>query len=135
MSNKISVVIIAKNEERYIEAAIQSSKFANEILVLDSGSSDSTCSIARSLGARVIYQNWLGFGKQKNKAIELAQNDWVFVLDSDERITPKLQIEIMRVLKNPSADGYLVPRLNWDKLIRVIMTISCKKKFLSSHKQ
>ena len=84
MSNKISVVIIAKNEERYIKNAILSSKFANEILLLDSGSTDSTCSIAESLGVRLVHQDWLGFGKQKNKAIELASNDWVFVLDSDE---------------------------------------------------
>ena len=113
MSNNISVVIIAKNEERYIEEAIISSKFANEILVLDSGSTDRTCLIAKSLGARLVHQDWLGFGKQKNKAIELASNDWVFVLDSDERITEKLKYEILEVLENPVYDGYLVARLNY----------------------
>jgi len=113
MSNQISVVIIAKNEERFIGEAIQSAKFANEVLVLDSGSTDSTCSIASSLGARLIYQDWLGFGNQKNKAIELAINDWVFVLDSDERITEKLKLEILEVLKNPIYDGYSVARLNY----------------------
>ena len=95
MSNKISVVIITKNEERYIEEAILSAKFANEVLVVDSGSTDNTCAIAKSLGAKLIHHDWLGFGKQKNKAIELASNDWVFVLDSDERITEELKIEIL----------------------------------------
>ena len=113
MSNKISVVIIAKNEERYIKNAILSSKFANEILLLDSGSTDNTCVIAESLGVRIVHQDWLGFGKQKNKAIELASNDWVFVLDSDERITEKLKIEILEVLENPSYNGYSVARLNY----------------------
>ena len=113
MSNKISVVIITKNEERYIEEAILSAKFANEVLVVDSGSTDNTCAIAKSLGAKLVHNDWLGFGKQKNKAIELASNDWVFVLDSDERITEELKIEILEVLKNPTHDGYNVARLNY----------------------
>ena len=113
MSNPLSVVIITKNEQKLIEEAIKSAEFADEILVLDSNSDDETCELSLNLGARVEQNEWLGFGKQKNLAVDLALNDWVFVLDSDERITPKLQIEIMRVLKNPSADGYLVPRLNW----------------------
>ena len=113
MSNKISVVIITKNEERYIEEAILSAKFANEVLVVDSGSTDNTCSIAKSLGAKLVHHDWLGFGKQKNKAIELASNDWVFVLDSDERITEELKTEILEVLNNPTHDGYNVARLNY----------------------
>ncbi|SVD66186.1 uncharacterized protein METZ01_LOCUS419040, partial [marine metagenome] len=87
MSNPLSVVIITKNEEKFIKDAILSAKFADEVLVLDSGSIDNTCYIAKELGARIENQDWLGFGRQKNKAIELAVNDWVFVLDSDERIT------------------------------------------------
>ena len=113
MSINFSVVIIAKNEERYIEGAILSAKFANEAIVVDSGSTDNTCVIAKSLGAKLVYQDWLGYGKQKNKAIELASNDWVYVLDSDERITEELKIEILEVLRNPTHDGYNVARLNY----------------------
>jgi glycosyltransferase involved in cell wall biosynthesis len=112
MSNRLSVVIISKNEEKFIEDAVKSALFANEVLVLDSGSTDRTCAIAQEHGAKVLHQSWLGFGIQKNKAVELASNDWVFVLDSDERITPNLQSEILDILKNPIADGYHVARLN-----------------------
>ena len=112
MSNKLSVVIISKNEEKFIANAVKSALFADEVLVLDSGSTDDTCRIARDLGAKVLHQDWLGFGMQKNKAVELAKNDWVFVLDSDERITSELQLEIINTLKNPAVDGYHVARLN-----------------------
>jgi len=110
--NRLSVVIITKNEEKFISDAIKSSLFADEVLVLDSGSTDATCSIAKELGAKVMHQDWLGFGMQKNKAVGLANNDWVFILDSDERITLELQSEILITLKNPTADGYHVARLN-----------------------
>ena len=112
MHNQLSVVIISKNEEKFIADAVKSASFANEVLVLDSGSTDETCSIAKNLGAKVMHQDWLGFGMQKNKAVELASNDWVFVLDSDERITLELQSEILSTLKNPMTDGYHVARLN-----------------------
>jgi len=112
MSNSLSVVIITKNEEQFLADAIKSSLFADEVLVLDSGSTDLTCTIAKDLGANVEHQEWLGFGPQKNKAVELAMHDWVFVLDSDERITIELQQEILTILQNPTADGYHVARLN-----------------------
>ena len=109
---KISVVIITKNEEKHIKNAIQSALFADEILVLDSGSMDKTCDIAKKLGARVEHQEWLGFGCQKNKAVELASNDWVFVLDADEEITEKLRYEIIETLQSPISNGFYVARLN-----------------------
>ena len=112
MANKLSIVIITKNEEKFITDAINSAIFADEVLVLDSGSTDKTCNIAKKIGARVEQQSWLGFGAQKNKAVELADNDWVFVLDADERITPELQDEIISTLKNPQFDGYRIARLN-----------------------
>ena len=112
MSIPLSVVIISKNEEKFIKDAILSAKFADEVLIVDSGSNDNTCSIAANLGAKVIVEDWLGFGAQKNRAIDLAKNDWVFVLDSDERITPELQFEINNILSNPIFDGYFVARLN-----------------------
>lgn len=112
MSHQLSVVIISQNEERFIADAVKSALFADEVLVLDSGSTDNTCKIAQESGAKVLHQDWLGFGRQKNKAVELAKNNWVFVLDSDERITPELQLEIINTLKNPVLDGYHVARLN-----------------------
>jgi glycosyltransferase involved in cell wall biosynthesis len=111
-TNKLSIVIITKNEEKVIADAIKSASFANEVLVLDSGSTDKTIEIAKELGARVEQSEWLGFGKQKNKAVNLAKNDWVFVLDSDERITQELQEEILKELQTPKSKGYFVPRLN-----------------------
>lgn len=112
MTNKLSIVIITKNEEKFITDAVNSSIFADEVLVLDSESTDKTCNIAKEIGARVEQQSWLGFGAQKNKAVELADNDWVFVLDADERITPELRDEIISTLKNPKFDGYRIARLN-----------------------
>jgi glycosyltransferase involved in cell wall biosynthesis len=110
--NKLSIVIITKNEEKFIFDALKSAIFADEVVILDSGSEDQTCNIAKKIGARVEQQAWLGFGAQKNKAVELADNDWVFVLDADERITPELQDEIISTLKNPQFDGYRIARLN-----------------------
>lgn len=112
MSNPLSVVIITKNEEVYIEDAIRSANFADEVLVLDSYSNDKTCEISRKMGARVEKQRWLGFSEQKNLAVNLSKNEWVFVLDADERITQDLKIEILEILKKPLSDGYFVPRLN-----------------------
>tara|TARA_B100000787_G_scaffold46398_1_gene33314 strand:- start:6398 stop:7102 length:705 start_codon:yes stop_codon:yes gene_type:complete len=112
MSIPLSVVIISKNEEKFIKDAILSASFADEVLLVDSGSKDKTCLIAEELGAKVYTQNWLGFGPQKNKAIDLAKNNWVFVLDSDERITSKLKLEICNVMLSPVFDGYFIARLN-----------------------
>jgi glycosyltransferase involved in cell wall biosynthesis len=109
---KLSVVIITKNAEKHIKNAIQSALFADEILVLDSGSTDRTRDIAKGLGAIVEHQEWLGFGRQKNKVVELASNDWVFVLDADEQITEQLKDEIIETLKNPISDGFQISRLN-----------------------
>ena len=112
MANKLSIVIITKNEEKFIFDALKSAVFADEVVILDSGSEDQTCNIAKKIGARVEQQAWLGFGAQKNKAVELADNDWVFVLDADERITPELRDEIISTLKNPQFNGYRIARLN-----------------------
>ena len=71
MRNLLSVVIITKNEENFIEDAIKSAQFAEEILILDSNSVDKTCEIAKKLGAKVYQQRWLGFGAQKNKVIDI----------------------------------------------------------------
>jgi glycosyltransferase involved in cell wall biosynthesis len=110
--HKLSIIIITKNEERKIGDAVRSAAFADEVLVVDSGSTDQTCEIAIEAGARLEYQAWLGFGLQKQCAVELAAHDWVFILDADERITPSLQTAITKTLENPRFDGYLIARLN-----------------------
>jgi glycosyltransferase involved in cell wall biosynthesis len=117
---KLSVIIISKNEEKFITDAVKSALFADEVILLDSGSTDNTCQLAKDLGAKVFYQKWLGFGPQKNKALEYASNDWVFVLDSDERITKELKEEILELLKAPLSEGYFIARLNnfWGKNIK-----------------
>lgn len=111
-TNKLSVVIITKNEENFITDAIKSALFADEVIILDSGSIDKTCEIAKELGAKIYQNEWLGFGPQKNRAVELSKNDWVFVLDSDERITEELKNEIVTILKEPQFNGYFIARLN-----------------------
>ena len=111
--NRLSIVIITYNSEKYLKEVLESASFADEVLILDSGSSDKTKEIAKNFNARVEYQKWLGFGKQKQKAVDLAKNRWIFVLDSDEVITKELQNEIKEVLKAPIYDAYEVPRLNY----------------------
>ncbi len=113
MKPKLSVVMITFNSERYLRKSLESALFADEILVVDSGSQDSTIQIAKELGASVYQVPWMGFGRQKQKAVKLAKNDWVFVLDSDEVITDKLREEIKQTLKAPKYQGYMVPRLNY----------------------
>ncbi|HEX8247864.1 MAG TPA: glycosyltransferase family 2 protein [Pyrinomonadaceae bacterium] len=112
---KISAVLIAFNEEKNIRRALESVAWADEILVVDSESSDRTREIAESLGAKVVVQKWLGFSKQKQFAAERAANDWIFSLDADEKVSAELTEEILQ-LKNSlpaAADGYKIPRLSF----------------------
>lgn len=110
---KISAVIIAFNEAGDIAGAIESVKWCDEIVVVDSESTDDTRDIAEANGARVIVQPWLGFSDQKQFATHQARNDWVLSLDADERITPELRAEIETLFESgPAADGYSIPRLS-----------------------
>ncbi len=95
----LSVVIITLNAASQLEACLQSARFADEIVVVDSGSTDATQSLAERHGARVIQQDWLGFGPQKQFAVESASHDWVLCLDADERVTPELQAAIESTLE------------------------------------
>lgn len=108
----ISVIILTKNEEELIERCIKSILWADEILVLDSGSTDKTKEIATSLGANVYEHEWLGYIAQLDKAISLAKNNWIFVLDCDEIVTPELASSIKKVMNNSpnECDGYSVNR-------------------------
>ncbi|HEY9281413.1 MAG TPA: glycosyltransferase family 2 protein [Eoetvoesiella sp.] len=109
----LSVIIITKNESRHIAQCIDSVAFADEIIVVDSGSTDNTCEIAAAKGAKVtITSDWPGFGPQKNRALDLATQEWVLSIDADERVTPELAIAIQQVLKQPAADGYKIARLS-----------------------
>ena len=110
---QISAVIITFNEENDIADAIHSVDWADEILVVDSESTDRTREIAESLGAKVIVQPWLGFSAQKQFAVDAAANEWILSLDADERVSAGLRDEIAGLkVDGPKADGYTIPRLS-----------------------
>src|SRR5678815_3605781 len=112
--NRLSVTIITLNEAAHIAAAINSASFADEVLIVDSGSSDGTTDIARSKGVRVLTRAWTGYVDQKNFAAQEASNDWIFSLDADERIPPALAEEIRSVLAtDPPYHGYRAPRVTF----------------------
>lgn len=109
----LSVTVITKNEAHNIEDCLRSVAFANEVVVLDSGSTDDTVQRARFMGAVVhVSPDWQGFGIQKNRALALASSDWVLSLDADERVSAELQAEIRAALAAPSFDAYSFPRLS-----------------------
>jgi len=109
---KITATIIALNEERNIARAIESLRCCDEILLVDSGSSDRTLELARNLGARVIETQWRGYAQQKNFAAEQASYDWILSIDADEAISEGLEGEIWNLKKNGVAcDAYTMPRL------------------------
>jgi glycosyltransferase involved in cell wall biosynthesis len=109
---RISVAIITKNEELAIGRCLQSVSWADEVIVLDSGSTDKTVDIARELGAKVsVTSDWPGFGPQKNRALDLATGDWILSLDADEWVTPELHEEMRLILTGePEFDAYRLPR-------------------------
>lgn len=109
----LSVIIITKNEAAHIADCLDSVSFADEIIVLDSGSTDNTREIAAAKGAKVTTSpDWPGFGPQKNRALELASGIWVLSIDADERVTPELAAEIQRELAQPRASAYKIARLS-----------------------
>ena len=112
---KISAVIIAGNEEKKIGDAIRSVAWADEVLVIDSESTDRTREIAAELGARVIVQPWLGFSAQKQYGADAASNDHILSLDADERVSDDLRDEIRGLTDKGSsiAAGYRIPRLSY----------------------
>lgn len=110
---KLSVIIITKNEAANIQACLDSVRFADEWIIVDSGSTDGTVEIARAAGATVIQTaDWPGFGPQKNRALDAAHGEWVLSLDADERITDALRAEIEAVLAQPRHAAYAIPRLS-----------------------
>jgi glycosyltransferase involved in cell wall biosynthesis len=110
----VTVTIITKNEADHVEAAIDSVGWADEIVVVDCGSTDATVSLARAKGVRVAHRDWTGWIDQKNFAASLAAHDWIFSLDADERATPVLAAEIRRAIDSPTPSAaYRVPRVTF----------------------
>jgi glycosyltransferase involved in cell wall biosynthesis len=111
---KLSVTIITLNEAEHIGAAIGSVAWADEVIVVDSRSTDGTPDIARAKGARVVVRDWPGYVEQKNFAASIASNDWILSLDADERISPQLADEIRRLLdQGPDRAAYRAPRVTF----------------------
>lgn len=105
-------MVIARDEADAIEACLASVAFADERLVVDSGSSDGTVDIARRCGARVLHQDWLGYGPQKRFAVAQAAHDWVLCIDADERVSPELRAAITGALAAPRHRAYRFARRN-----------------------
>ncbi len=114
LMQKISAYILTFNEAEKINAAVASVLWADEIVVVDSHSTDRTAEIATGLGARVVQVPFKGFGDLRNQAVEACRHEWIFSLDSDERCTEGVRDEILGLLDSePSGDVYLVPRRNY----------------------
>jgi len=112
--NKLSVVIITYNEEENIRDCLESVNWSDEIVVVDSFSTDRTVEIAREFTPNIFQNRWTNFSQQKNLALEKASNEWVLNVDADERVTPELKKEILGILNSGSLtiNGYYIPRRN-----------------------
>jgi len=111
---KLSVTIITKDEANDIAAALQSVSWADERIVVDSGSTDDTVAIAKTLADRVVVREWAGYAAQKNHAASLASHEWILSLDADERVTPELAAEIREKLREEPPDrGFRIRRVTW----------------------
>jgi glycosyltransferase involved in cell wall biosynthesis len=109
----LSVIVPCFNEETVIAECLESVKFADEIMVVDSFSTDRTLEIARRYTSRVLQHEYVNSAAQKNWAIPQAKHPWVLIVDSDERVTPELADEIRAILQNPGCDGYWIRRRNF----------------------
>jgi glycosyltransferase involved in cell wall biosynthesis len=111
---KVSVTIITRNEAADIEAALESVAWADEVVVVDSGSTDETVAMARRRGARVEVRDWPGYIAQKNHAASIASHEWILSLDADERVTPELAAEIRSRLSAPPVEAaFRIPRVTF----------------------
>lgn len=112
-STRLSVAIITHNEADNIERTLRSVAFADELIVVDSGSTDRTVELARALGAKVIERPWHGFAQQKNFALALCRGEWILSLDADEELTPELQVEMQALVRGTTVPGaYAIRRRN-----------------------
>jgi glycosyltransferase involved in cell wall biosynthesis len=117
----ISAALITHNEERNIAEALESLSWADEIVVVDSGSVDATLEICRRFTDKIFHREWTGYVDQKNFAAAQARNDWIFSLDADERVSPELSAEISELAqKDFHSSGYRIPRVAvfWGRWIK-----------------
>ncbi|MDM8548057.1 glycosyltransferase family 2 protein [Candidatus Venteria ishoeyi] len=110
---KLSVIIITFNEADNIRACLKSVAWADEIIVLDSGSHDNTIDICREFTSQVYVTDWPGFGLQKNRCLKKAQNEWVLSIDADERVTPELRAAITDAIQQSHYNAWRIPRKSW----------------------
>ena len=110
---RVSVALVTKDEEKNIRDALNSVSDAEEIVVVDSFSSDRTVEICREYTSRIFQHQWQGYAKQKQKAVDYCKGPWVLILDADERLTPELRNEISRVLEDTDCNGFYIPRKNF----------------------
>lgn len=116
----LSAVVLTRNEERNIEDCLRSLSWADQLLVLDSNSTDRTVDLAREAGASVEQRTFVNYADQRNAALDLVQADWVFFVDADERATPELASEVRSAIESSAIVGWWVPRRNliWGKWIQ-----------------
>ncbi len=111
---KLTVTVITRNEAANIEGALESVRWADEIVVVDSHSADETVALAQKYNARIVIHDWAGYSAQRNYAAEIASNDWILALDADERVPPELAVEIQRIMREGSVHGgYRMPRISY----------------------
>jgi glycosyltransferase involved in cell wall biosynthesis len=110
---KLSAIVITKDEERVIERCLRSLAFCDEILVIDSGSTDRTVELARACGATVqVHADWQGFAVQRNRGLALARGEWTLMVDADEWVPERLQQQLLRAVQDPQHAAYRMPRLS-----------------------
>ena len=112
MKAPLSAVLITRNAANVLDPCLESLAFVDDIVIVDSGSTDRTAEIAREHGARMVQKEWLGFGRQKQFAVEQAKHDWVLCVDADERVSPELATSIEMALAAPVSPVYRMPRRN-----------------------
>lgn len=109
----VAALVLAYNEEENIEECLESIKWIDEIIVIDSYSKDKTVDLSRKYTNKVYQRKFDNFSSQRNFGLEQIESEWVLVIDADERVSPELRIEILETLKNPKAEGYRIPRKNY----------------------
>ncbi|RZI66833.1 MAG: glycosyltransferase family 2 protein, partial [Variovorax sp.] len=110
---RLSVIVITKNEILNLAACLRSVQFADEVVVLDSGSTDGTVELARAMGATVMQSDdWPGYGPQKNRVLDAARGDWIFSIDADEQVTPELAAQLRDAMAAGAFDAYTVNRFS-----------------------
>jgi (heptosyl)LPS beta-1,4-glucosyltransferase len=110
----LAAVLIVKNEAHHLRACLETLRWADEIVVLDSGSTDATCDIAGEFTDRVaVRSDWQGFGVQRQRAEAMVESDWILMVDADERVTPELRASIQAAVAAGEPAIHTLPRLSW----------------------